>query len=260
MKIVTWNINSLNVRLEQLLDWLKEEQPDIVALQEIKMVTEAFPLMEFSALGYEAAVFGQKSYNGVALLSRHPIEEVSENIVGFEDDEARVLTATIDGMRIINIYAVNGQNPDSEKFQYKLKWYRALIEQLKREQERYSDLILLGDFNIAPKDVDVYNPATWEGKVLCTDEERALFQEILDLGLFDALRLEAKPSGLYTWWDYRNDGFERNRGLRIDHLLISSSVARRVKESSVHLAVRASERPSDHAPVSIVLTCGNGVK
>lgn len=256
MQITTWNVNSIKVRLPHLLEFLEEEKPVVVGLQEIKSVTAEFPSQEIEALGYHTAVFGQKTYNGVALLSREPIEDIVEGIPNFkeEEDEARVIAGTVLGIRIINIYAVNGQSPESDRYLYKLKWYQALLDYIKAEEQRYPELIVIGDYNIAPADEDVHNPKSWEGKILCTEKERALYRQFLALGYVDAIRLFSQPADLYTWWDYRRQGFEKNHGLRIDHLLASRYLSRRIKGAKVHLDIRAKERPSDHAPVSVVLS------
>lgn len=253
MKITTWNVNSINVRLPHLTQLLQETAPDVLGLQELKSVTEKFPTAEISALGYHSAVNGQPTYNGVALIAKSPITDVILDIPGFEDVEKRVITGTIDGVRVINAYVPNGQSPDSDKYQYKLSWLKHFKAFIAAQLALYPELVVIGDFNIAPTDNDVHNPESWQGKILCTDAERAAFFEILALGLIDSLRIEAQPRNLFTWWDYRQGGFEKNNGIRIDHLLLSTIVSRRFVSSVVHLNIRALERPSDHAPVSVVL-------
>lgn len=253
MKITTWNVNSVNVRLAHLEQFLKEVSPAVIGLQELKSVSEKFPLEACEALGYHAAVNGQPTYNGVALLSRFPMSDILFDLPGFEDSEKRVITATINGVRVINAYVPNGQSPDSDKYQYKLNWLQHFKVFIEAQLQIYPELIVIGDFNIAPTDDDVHDPKSWKGKVLCTDAEREAFFQLLDLGLIDALRIEAQPAGLFTWWDYRQNGFEKNNGIRIDHLLLSTVVSRRFVTSKVHLEYRAMERPSDHAPVSVLL-------
>ncbi|MHC5224614.1 exodeoxyribonuclease III [Ignatzschineria sp. LJL83] len=253
MKITTWNVNSVNVRLPHLLELLEKEAPDVIGLQELKSVNEKYPLEEISKLGYFSAINGQPTYNGVALISSKEITDIVYDIPGFEDTEKRVVTGTIDGIRVINAYVPNGQSPESDKYQYKLSWLSAFKGFIQSQLDIYSELIVIGDFNIAPTDDDVHNPASWSGKILCTDQEREAFFSLLKLGLLDGLRIEAQPKGLFTWWDYREGGFEKNSGIRIDHLLLSRELSRRFKSSAVHLNYRAMERPSDHAPVSVVL-------
>lgn len=253
MEIATWNLNSITVRLPQLLEWLQESKIDVAGLQELKCDTDKFPYDELKAAGYHVAVNGQPTYNGVALVSRSEITDVSYDLPGFEDDEKRVIAGTIDGIRVINLYVVNGQDPKSDKYTYKLAWLKALTAYLKTELEAYESVVVLGDFNIAPTDDDVHNPKAWKDRILCTDEERAAFNELLALGLTDGLRIFAEPKVQFTWWDYRSQGFDKNHGIRIDHLLLSPRVSARVMETKVYLNVRANERPSDHAPVSVVL-------
>ncbi len=253
MKITTWNVNSVNVRLTHLTQFLQEVAPDVVGLQELKCTTDKFPITEVEALGYHAVVNGQPTYNGVALISKIPITDVILDIPGFEDSEKRVITGTIAGIRVMNAYVPNGQSPDSDKYQYKLNWLMHFKRFISEQLALYPELIVIGDYNIAPTDDDVHNPASWTGKILCTDAERAAFFDLLDLGLVDGLRLEAQPRGLFTWWDYRQGGFEKNSGIRIDHLLLSRVLSRRFVGSNVHLSYRALERPSDHAPVSVIL-------
>ncbi|HSW13039.1 MAG TPA: exodeoxyribonuclease III [Solimonas sp.] len=249
MKIATWNVNSLRVRLPHLLDWLRAEQPDVVGLQETKCVDEQFPFAELEAAGYHAAHNGQKTYNGVAILSRQPLQEVCRDMHCFADEQRRVIAATVDGVRIVNVYVVNGQAVGSEKYEYKLRWLAGLRELLADELQRHPLLAVTGDWNIAPAPEDTHDPAVWEGQILCSDAERACFRGLLDLGLKDSFRLFSQPPSTFTWWDYRQAGFRRNLGLRIDHILASEALAARCTGVQVHLEPRRLERPSDHAPL-----------
>ncbi|CAG0945821.1 MAG: Exodeoxyribonuclease III [Rhodocyclaceae bacterium] len=250
MKLATWNVNSLKVRLPQLLDWLAAQHPDVVCLQETKLEDKAFPRLEFESAGYRAAFAGQKTYNGVAILSRlQPPADVSAGIPGFADAQQRLIAATIDGMRIVCAYFPNGQSVGSDKYAYKLKWVGALTAWLESELARHPRLALLGDYNIAPEEPDVHDPQAWEGQVLFSEPERTAFRRLLDLGLKDAFRLFDQPEKTYTWWDYRMMAFRRNRGLRIDHILLSQDLARDCTACRVDKEARRAERPSDHAPV-----------
>ena len=249
MKIATWNVNSLRVRLPQVVDWLQREKADVLALQETKTKDEDFPITAFADLGYEVSYSGQPTYNGVALISRLPIADVATGIDGFEDAQRRVLAATIDGVRIYNLYVPNGQSVDSDKYQYKLGWLAALERQISAELARHPKCILLGDFNIAPEDQDVHDPAAWEGKVLCSDAERAALKKLLDLGLNDVFRNFAQEEKSYSWWDYRAAAFRRNMGLRIDLILASQSLQNLCTSCRIDVEPRRLERPSDHTPV-----------
>ncbi len=249
MKIATWNVNSLNVRLPHVLDWLAEHRPDALCIQETKMEDVKFPRAEIEAAGYRAWFSGQKTYNGVAILTRNEAVEIQMGIPGFADEQKRVLAATLDGVRVICVYVPNGQSVDSDKYRYKLDWLAALDRWLKEELARYPKLALLGDFNIAPDDRDVHDPAAWEGQVLCSEPERQAFRDLLALGLKDAFRLAEQPEKTYTWWDYRMNAFRRNLGLRIDHILLSDALAGAGASCTVDTAPRKLERPSDHAPV-----------
>ena len=253
MKIATWNVNSLSVRLPQLLDWLAANPVDAIVLQETKLTDDKFPRADIEAAGYQAQWFGQKTYNGVALLSRMPAGDVVKNIFGHDDDQARVIAATVDGVRVIGAYFPNGQAPDSDKFQYKMKWLRALREWVRKELASHPRLVLLGDFNIAPEDRDVYDPVAMFEQILCTPQERAHFDSLLALGLHDAFRLFEQPPKSWTWWDYRNLAFRRNQGLRIDHILVSAALSPKVTSCVIDKAPRKNERPSDHAPVVVEL-------
>jgi exodeoxyribonuclease-3 len=255
MKLATWNVNSLAVRLPQLLDWLAAHPVDAIVLQELKLTDDKFPHAEIAAAGYQAQCFGQRTYNGVALLSRAPAADVVRNIPGFADEQARVIAGSVDGVRVIGAYFPNGQEPGSDKFAYKLAWLDALQHWLRSELADHPNLVLLGDFNIAPEDRDVYDPVAWAGKIHCTPEERGHFQGLLGLGLRDAFRMFEQPPKSWSWWDYRNLAFRKNQGLRIDHVLVSPPLALRVQACTIDKAPRRNERPSDHAPV--VLTLGD---
>ena len=249
MKVATWNVNSLRVRLPHLLDWLKTAQPDVVGIQELKCVEDQFPYPELEAAGYRAAVNGQKTYNGVAILSRHEISEVSRDMPGFADEQKRVIAATVNGVRIVNVYVVNGQDIGTEKYAYKLRWLAALRDYLQAERAAHPQLAVTGDFNIAPAPEDTHDPDLWEGRILCSEPERAGFRAMLELGLKDSFLLFPAPEQRFTWWDYRQAAFRRNIGLRIDHILASDELAAQCKSCTIDTAPRKLERPSDHAPV-----------
>lgn len=249
MKIAAWNVNSLKVRLPHLLDWLKSEQPDVVCLQETKLEDHNFPVEVLAAAGYQAAFSGQKTYNGVALLARHEISDVVFGNPHFDDEQKRLVAGTINGLRIISAYVPNGQAVGSEKFHYKLKWLRALAIWLREELSQNPKLAICGDFNIAPEDRDVHDPKAWAGQILVSEEERAAFALLLDCGFKDSFRLFEQPDKSFSWWDYRMLGFQRNQGLRIDHILLSHTLAGRCTASGIDKAPRRLERPSDHAPV-----------
>lgn len=249
MKIATWNVNSLKVRLPQVLAWLEEQQPDILALQELKLEQDKFPLEAFADIGFQAAYLGQKTYNGVAIISKKPLENVQCNMPNFADPQARFIAATIDGMRVICVYCVNGESLESDKFQYKKQWFHHLSGCLKNELAQHRNLVLLGDFNIAPADIDLAEAEKHAGKILCSDEERQWFQSLLDLGLTDAVRFLAKDEKIYTWWDYRMNAFRRNLGMRIDHILLTPDLMQKITKYQIDKTARAAERPSDHAPV-----------
>jgi len=249
VKIATWNVNSLRVRLGHVLEWLEKEQPDVMALQETKTKDEDFPLEAFDALGYHAAFSGQPTYNGVAILSREPISDPMTDIDGFEDPQRRVLAATVGNVRIFDLYVPNGQSVDSDKYAYKLEWLAALQRQLQQELATQERMILLGDFNIAPEDRDVHDPSAWEGKVLCSEPERSALERLLDLGFEDVFRRFEQADQIFSWWDYRAAAFRRNRGLRIDLILASSALSERCTSCSIDDGPRRLERPSDHTPV-----------
>ncbi len=249
MIIATWNVNSLNVRLPQVLDWLRDRQPDIMALQETKLTDADFPTLDIANAGYHAVFSGQKTYNGVAILSRMPAGEIVTDLPGLDDPQRRVLGATVGNLRVLNLYVPNGQAVGSDKYAYKLAWLDKLAEWLITERIPYPQLVVLGDFNIAPEDRDVHDPAAWAGHVLCSDPERAAFQRLLDLGFKDTFRLFPQEDHAFSWWDYRAAAFRRNLGLRIDHILASPALAAVCTASQVDKAPRRLERPSDHAPV-----------
>jgi exodeoxyribonuclease-3 len=251
--IATWNVNSLRVRGAQLLQWLADARPDVVALQETKMQDPDFPHPEFTAAGYHSVFSGQKTYNGVALLSRAPMTDFIRDIPDFDDPPRRVLAATIDTplgrYRVINLYVPNGQAPGSEKFAYKLKWLEALREWLRKEAAAHPGLIVLGDFNVAPEDRDVHDPAAWVGCVHVSPEERAALRGIMDLGLADAFRQFDQPEKSFSWWDYRQGGFRRNNGLRIDLILVHRELLPSLGACRIDVEPRRAERASDHTPV-----------
>lgn len=249
MKLATWNVNSLKVRLPHLLDWLSRAAPDVVCLQETKLEDHAFPVAELEAAGYRCAWSGQKTYNGVAILSRAGLEDVSAGIPGYADDQKRVLAATTGGVRVVCVYVPNGQSTDSDKYRYKLDWLAALAAWLDAELKLHPELALLGDYNIAPEDRDVHDPAAWKDQVLCSEPERAAFRALLALGLKDSFRLFEQPERSYSWWDYRMKAFQRKMGLRIDHVLLSAPLAQRCTAAGIDVQPRRLERPSDHAPV-----------
>jgi exodeoxyribonuclease III len=249
MKLATWNVNSLKVRLPQLLAWLGQRQPDVVCLQETKLDDDSFPAGEIEAAGYRMLCCGQKTYNGVAILSRSEATDAVRCIPRFDDEQKRVLAATIDGLRVICLYCPNGESIDSPKYQYKLAWYAALRLWLTEELAQHPRVAVLGDFNVAPEDRDVHDARLWEGKVLFSVPERKALAALLDLGLKDSFRLFEQPERSFTWWDYRMGAFRRNHGLRIDHILLSHALAARAKSSLIDREVRTQERPSDHAPV-----------
>lgn len=249
MKLATWNVNSLKVRLPHVLEWLEANQPDVLCLQETKLIDSNFPLEAIRAAGYEAIFSGQKTYNGVAILSRAAMRDRVDDIPNFDDVQKRVLAATIDDVRVICVYVPNGESLVSEKFAYKLKWLDALKGWLKTELERYPRIAVLGDYNIAPEDRDVHDPKAWEGSILVSGEERDVFGEILALGFKDSFRLFDQSDKAYTWWDYRMNAFRRNMGLRIDHVLLSDALAGKCSNCKIDALPRKAERPSDHAPV-----------
>jgi exodeoxyribonuclease III len=251
MRIATWNVNSLKVRLPQVLDWLDKHQPDALCLQELKLEDANFPTAAIQAAGYVAAFSGQKTYNGVAILSREPAGNIVCGIAGFDDPQRRVISADIAGVRLVCAYVPNGQSLDSDKYQYKLNWLAAFDAWLKRELAAYTRIAVLGDYNIAPEDRDVHDPVAWKGQVLVSEPERAAFRRLIELGFTDSFRLFEQADKSYTWWDYRMNGFKRNLGLRIDHILLGPDLAARCTSCSIDLEPRRHERPSDHTPVVV---------
>jgi len=253
MKIATWNVNSLKVRLPQVLDWLNLSNCDVLTLQELKLENANFPESVFTNLGYHCAFNGQKTYNGVAIISRYPLSDVVYDIPEYTDLQKRVISATANGIRIICVYVVNGESVGSEKYTYKLTWLNQLHGFVRNSLKQFPKLVILGDFNIAPSDIDVHDPAAWYEQVLCSTPERAAWQELVNLGLHDSFRLFNQEAKHYTWWDYRNFAFRRKMGLRIDHILISSALKPLVLNTEIDILPRKNERPSDHAPVALLL-------
>jgi exodeoxyribonuclease-3 len=253
MKLATWNINSLTVRLPQVLDWLIANPVDVLVLQELKMTDDKFPFDAFTQAGYHAHCFGQKTYNGVALLSKVPATDVVKNIPGFSDDMARVISGTVNGVRVIGAYFPNGQEPGSDKFDYKMNWLKGLRDWVKTELITHPRLVLMGDYNITFDDADVWDPIGLKDTIHCTDEERYHLGALVALGLHDAYRLFPQEEKSYSWWDYRDFGFRRNRGMRIDHILVSNALKPAVVGCVIDKTPRKNERPSDHAPVVVEL-------
>lgn len=249
MRLATWNVNSLKVRLPHVLDWLAAQQPDALCLQETKLEDKAFPTAEIEAAGYQVVFCGQKTYNGVALLAKQSPGDVQTGIPGFADEQKRVIAATVGAVRVVCVYVPNGQAVGSDKYDYKLRWLAALTDWLRAEMARHPQLAVLGDYNIAPEDRDVHDPAAWKDQVLCSEAERAAFRRLEALGLSDAFRRFGQPEKSYSWWDYRMMAFRRNMGLRIDHILLSPTLANACTACSIDKAPRKLERPSDHAPV-----------
>ena len=249
LSLATWNVNSLRVRLPQLTEWLGAASPDLVALQETKLVDADFPRGELEALGYHVAFSGQRTYNGVAVLSRQPLEVLATDIPGFVDEQRRVLAVRTQGLVVVDLYVPNGQSLDSDKYAYKLRWLAALEQWLRGALLPLGDVILLGDFNIAPEDRDVHDPAAWANSVLVSPPERAALQRLLDAGLVDVFRRFEQAEKSFSWWDYRAAAFRRNHGLRIDLILASASLAQRCLGSRIDREPRRADRPSDHTPV-----------
>ena len=250
MKIASWNINSLRKRQQRLLDWLAKEEPDVVCLQETKCSDDQFPELAFSAAGYRCVFRGQKSYNGVAILSRHELRERQATLCDeSEDPQARVIAATINDLRVFSIYAPNGQLVGSPAFNYKLQWFAQLRDCIAEAQKSFPHLIVCGDFNVAPEDRDVHDPRLWRGAIMCSEEERAAFRALEQIGLCDTFRIHHAEGGLFSWWDYRMLAFQKNRGLRIDAILASESLAERCTAAGIDREMRKGKDPSDHAPV-----------
>jgi exodeoxyribonuclease-3 len=257
MKIATWNVNSLAVRLPQVLDWLAANPVDALCLQELKLSDDKFPLDALAAAGYHSAVFGQKTYNGVAILSRTPARDILKNIVGFTDEQSRVIAATLDTpqgeLRLVNGYFVNGQSPGTDKFAYKMRWLESLRNWLQSELVAHPNLVLVGDFNITTDDRDTYDAEGLRETIHHTTEEREHLKALLGLGLIDAFRMFEQPEKSYSWWDYREFAFRRNRGLRIDYILVSDALKPAVQSCVIDKLPRKNERPSDHVPVVVQL-------
>ena len=258
MKLATWNVNSLKVRLPHVLDWLAVNQPDVLCLQETKLEDAHFPFAAIEAAGYHALCSGQKTYNGVALLSKQAGVAVQAGIPAFSDEQKRLLAASYGDVRVVCAYFPNGQSVDSDKYVYKLRWLEALTNWLSREQHAHPKLALLGDYNIAPHDCDVHDPAAWEGQILVSPKERAFFAALQDSGLHDAFRLFEQPPACFSWWDYRMAAFRRNHGLRIDHILLTQTLAEHCTACWIDRTPRKLERPSDHAPVVVEIATQTG--
>ena len=249
MKIATWNVNSLKVRLPHVLDWLAASDVDILCLQETKTLDENFPVDEISAAGYQVVYSGQKTYNGVAIISKEPATDIVTDIPGLDDPQRRILCATIDAVRVLDLYVVNGQEVGSEKYTHKLYWLEKVTEFINAQLQQYERVVVVGDFNIAPEDRDVYDPEAWHERILCSTPERQALQKIIDLGLVDTFRLFDQPEKSYSWWDYRAAAFRRNHGLRIDLILASESLSGNCSACVIDKEPRSLERPSDHTPV-----------
>lgn len=252
-RLASWNVNSLKVRLDQALDWLESSKVDALAMQETKSIDENFPAAAFIDRGYQVVFAGQKTYNGVAIVSKHPMTEVITDIPGLDDPQRRILAVTIAGIRLINLYVPNGSEVSSDKYQYKLNWLKHVTAYIQQQLNLYPKMAVVGDFNIAPEDRDVHDPAQWLGCVLVSPSERQAFAELLGLGLHDSFRNFDQEEQIYSWWDYRAAGFRRNRGLRIDHVLLSNELNQLCLQSKIDKEPRKAERPSDHAPVWVDL-------
>ena len=249
MKIATWNVNSMKVRLPHVVEWLQANDPDVLVLQEIKQLTENFPADELQAIGYQSVASGQKTYNGVAVIGKTPCTDTVTDLPDFEDPQRRVLACSVGDVRVIDLYVPNGSEVGSEKYAYKLDWLASLKRFLEAEVKQHENVVVLGDFNIAPADADVHDPEKWGDAILCSPLERTALTSLLDLGLTDVFRKFEHPEKTFSWWDYRAAGFRRNAGLRIDLILTSASMTKRCTASYVDKEPRAWERPSDHAPV-----------
>jgi len=253
VRLASWNVNSLRVRLPHLVDWLAAAQPDVACLQETKTEDADFPVAELRAAGYDAVYCGQRAYNGVAIVARSAIADVAHGIADFADDPKRCIAATIGGVRIVCLYAPNGEAPGTEKYAYKLRWYEALARWMKQLVHRTPELAVLGDMNVAPEDRDVHDPKRWAGKIHVSEPERAALHKVMDAGLADAFRLFPQPEKSFSWWDYRLRAFERGWGLRIDLALLAPALAKRCRGCTIDIEPRKRERPSDHAPVIVEL-------
>jgi len=252
MKITSWNVNSLKVRLDQVLEWINANQPDVIGLQETKLTDDKFPVEAVQEVGYHAAFTGQATYNGVALLSREPADDVRLEIPAFEDPHRRVIAGTFNGVRVVNLYVVNGKAVGDEKYEWKLKWLEAVTRWIAEEAKAHEKLVVVGDFNIAPEDRDVHDPEAWHERILCSTPERTALEKLMSPGLTDTYRLFDQPERVYSWYDYRQMAFRRKMGLRIDLVLASKAMAEKCTAGDIDLEPRRNERPSDHAPVSAV--------
>ena len=256
MKIATWNVNSLNIRLPHVFDWLARNPVDVLALQETKLTDDRFPVAELEGAGYRAHFIGQRTYNGVAIVTRLPLDatDVVADIPGFEDDQKRVISATVAGVRVVCVYVPNGQAVGTDKYAYKLRWMAALAEWLRAQSAAHSKLVVLGDYNVAPEDRDVHDPRIWEGHVMCSIPEREALRAIAGIGLVDSFRLFDQPEKSFTWWDYRMLGFQKGRGLRIDHILVTEAMKATCTACTIDRDERKKKHPSDHAPVIATFT------
>lgn len=248
LKIASWNVNSLNVRLPHVMAWCDAAAPDILAIQETKLTDDKFPVEVLTGIGYQSVFSGQKTYNGVAILSRELAKDIVTDIEGLDDPQRRILAATIGDVRIINLYVVNGSEVGSEKYAYKLHWLEQVTAFIATQMQQYARVIVLGDFNIAPDDRDVHDPEQWRDKILCSEPEREALQKIMDLGLVDTFRIFEQPEGIWSWWDYRMNAFRRKMGLRIDLVLASAAMQKNCTAAYIDIEPRRQERPSDHAP------------
>ena len=253
MRLASWNVNSLRVRLPHLLDWLRDARPDVACLQETKTEDANFPVAELRDAGYHATFSGQRAYNGVAILSKTEIHDVAHGIPNFADDLKRCIAGTVNGVRVVCLYAPNGEAPGTDKYAYKMRWYEALAGWMQHELPRRENLALLGDMNVAPEDRDVHNPKRWEGKIHVSGPEREALRKLMTVGFSDAFRLFDQPEKQFSWWDYRLKAFERGWGLRIDLALLSPALAKRCSSCTIDVEPRRRERPSDHAPVLLEL-------
>ena len=253
MKIASWNVNGIRARIDHVVAWIEDNQPDVLALQETKVVDELFPYDAFEALSYSVEAFGQKSYNGVANIIKNGSAETSKGISGFDDPQTRVISTTHEDIRVVNVYVPNGQAVGSEKFAYKLDWLEHLKKMLNDDLKKYPKMVVLGDFNIAPCDEDVHDPEKWRDKILCSDQERTMFEQILSMGFHDSFRLFEKGAGFHSWWDYRTAAYTKELGLRIDLLLVSDELKPLCKKSYIDEKPRWLEKPSDHTPVVVEL-------
>ena len=253
MKIASWNVNGIRARIDHVVAWIEDNQPDVLALQETKVVDELFPYDAFEALSYSVEAFGQKSYNGVANIIKNGSAKTSNGIRGFDDPQTRVVSTTHEDIRVVNVYVPNGQAVGSEKFAYKLDWLEHLKKMLNDDLKKYPKMVVLGDFNIAPCDEDVHDPEKWRDKILCSDQERTMFEQILSMGFHDSFRLFEKGAGFHSWWDYRTAAYTKELGLRIDLLLVSDELKPLCKKSYIDEKPRWLEKPSDHTPVVIEL-------